>query len=828
MEKACNCIAHESGTIPMFLTRVGLGLKEMSAPELPKTFTAEVKPKEEVGLTSRLLNKGYVYIYDKVDNLWAEYYVTPKGYYMQLAPMSAFVESMVDNNDFSCEHSPDAQATSSFITVKAHENGIFYLTWSPVRWTEEVKERFNSSDYRIEHMQKFDGGAWWNYVMENKKAPESVTNCIGLRQLKNVVAEYNLDAQQCAAKFDMYNNSISGNQFQIKNENMYQPILNAADKALYCGGVIFNLDDPSGLAIELASAMKASSLEYINNNKKNDFARQYALSAILDGLKESVEVSAVIQAEYSRNMSKEFEYHEGPGPSIETVLDKPYSQVEIEEIEIKAWDSYKQCFNSKEKEIFDSKTKPDVIKEFHEKLLMPMINMHIKIMDGLGIDNQFTKNFDSSKEHGIKFTELFTACITNVQEQGLCAQLHDKWLIEHQDNEDHLLYKAMTLNNKELQNLLKEALDKTPDYDVTTQGLLISNVANAVDEFKEIPVLAILFNQITRSVTKSLTETNVTGSAVNKFITRYAAYHGKTYKYINVQGGRNQLIKQSQSAITAHLKSMGVAVNSKELNASLANYYKYADIKASGLNNRGVEVGFSAFINVDDIKTSGDISKSTIMNVDSFEELTNKNIASFVKGPLIVLSFIVQACAINSLAKQMNKDEECYSRLLYNSLALVMIPGEILFLKYIAPKLVAKVTSKIAKKGVLAIPKGANFAIGVGLALVDFNLSEKFEATNPELSNLYMMSAGLTLGIAALGLFTGLIPVIGTFILLVSLMVVLYQIEVNKANDIHIWIMGTLWGEVPTKFELFEQKIVYFKQSEHEKMAFEALSKQNN
>jgi len=72
------------------------------------------------------------------------------------------------------------------------KNGIFWLSWSEVEWTDAVRKKHEDADYRSQHMQSFDMDAWIN----SGKAEQ----VIAVSALANTVAEYSSKAAASKVK----------------------------------------------------------------------------------------------------------------------------------------------------------------------------------------------------------------------------------------------------------------------------------------------------------------------------------------------------------------------------------------------------------------------------------------------------------------------------------------------------------------------------------------------------------------------------------------------------------------------------------------------------
>jgi len=265
--------------------------------------------------TQRVLRGGYLYIFDQNNDVWQSYFVTANGFLDPLPTPFRDIEKTtteLEPNKIPCQAQNYARA--SFFTIeKPDEAGTFWFTFSDVEWTKDVFERFKNMDdeTRKKNMRSFEPQKWVqsaspkhdhaaridnlaNYVADfaenvNEDAfyfsPSACNQIVMSRSgfpIKNafpliarcgnkfyelesnrddpdhlLMTQEEMDAKVPAMGAALYRwkkGIVLKEGTSLKKISASQQIINACKK-ISTHGVILALDDPAGIAMELATLM---------------------------------------------------------------------------------------------------------------------------------------------------------------------------------------------------------------------------------------------------------------------------------------------------------------------------------------------------------------------------------------------------------------------------------------------------------------------------------------------------------------------------------------------------------------------------------------------
>jgi len=199
-------------------------------------------PKTEMNVTTRVLRKGYLYVYDEARDKWEEYYVTPDGYFYKLHNL----DDAPPENPCNCDD-PERQALSAVITIQnAAKATNVWLRFSDVQWTDHVRQLHNNHQYRIRHMQRVNVNG---YSFEDKEK-----KCFPISDVGNKVADYALEQD---AGNEVFNKAWHPFGFTSRKKNAAKLVEVCAKSS---GGLnkafAIVLDDTPGKVLEMTTLIQ--------------------------------------------------------------------------------------------------------------------------------------------------------------------------------------------------------------------------------------------------------------------------------------------------------------------------------------------------------------------------------------------------------------------------------------------------------------------------------------------------------------------------------------------------------------------------------------------
>jgi hypothetical protein len=189
-------------------------ISESNAPELGGKFKINSQvdlkaiTKGSTHYTLRTLRTGFLYLYDEKRNEWQAWTVTADAFLVPMPVYYVFTDNNVapDPEEKPCQAQNYARA--AYITIRDAENaGKIWITFSDVRWTRDVWERYTHAKtgaaYRAKHMRMFDVGAW---VQPGAPVQEHSAN---ISELGKHVADFAENINENAFHFSMSENEFS-------------------------------------------------------------------------------------------------------------------------------------------------------------------------------------------------------------------------------------------------------------------------------------------------------------------------------------------------------------------------------------------------------------------------------------------------------------------------------------------------------------------------------------------------------------------------------------------------------------------------------------------
>lgn len=436
--------------VPIFPVRYAIALPGVGAPQIAN------KPSIELSATSaqytlRLLRSGYLYVFDEARKRWDEYFITPDGYFFKISTQVKGIAPALPTKPFNC---PDEghRAIASCITIPDAQRATkVWLGFSDVQWTETVRKRNESEDYRKRHMRCVDVKAY--------TAGVDAKHCQPIKELASKVVEYTLDktGMQRTVGFSRFK--------QESRKGRAERLIQEAEKLAPGKGFMLTLNDPVGIAAELADAMVHHASTFANDKKRK---HPLMASMAIAEIKNAVEMQAV-EAEHQAAEKLANEYISQPDITVlfsdaakerrvktyESIRD--VSADEARRARIREWAKYQGKFNEPAMLEWQKQFEAES-KKFHADVIQPLAKSWIAWADGKPIKDRFQCHYDDNDlESGKVYTATVSMVVNGAQDKKDCLDYLAQKMLGNFEPENYLL-NAMVLGQKSLKEQVNKAV----------------------------------------------------------------------------------------------------------------------------------------------------------------------------------------------------------------------------------------------------------------------------------------------------------------------------------------------------------------------------------
>jgi hypothetical protein len=456
------------------------------APDIVAPFNAgEIAlPANTAKYTLRVLRPGYLYTFDEARGEWSAYVVNDQAYLYQF-DFHANSPPQVPDKAFSeaCKRKGDPYIARC-ITVKdaAHASNI-WLGFSDVMWTQDVRDNHASESHRKKHMRcirvadvrdqktipHVDKLGKLKLVAEFTRTLSSGTDKdregrigwnemvpLNARVLKEVIVVNDLALGFSHQPLNQLGDEVQGlADWAARAAKPYQPLMAA-------------LDDPAGIATELALLMQQQLQMFMHDeNKDKGRLRKTALSGAIEQLKDAVQTQA--QQEHIDSTEKAAVRVETGYPTMSPMGgwvpgDAEFAKKlrvitlnKLQEVGKDAWEKYDGMYSEPSRVHWQNQFNT-ALQEFDEKILAPLALAHRDWMKSDPLANYFDCNFDVKVvDSGLVYTIVFGQCIAGTQDKKCSADLYTDWLQGSLTDKRNLLLRALCLNNDVLAKDVEEA-----------------------------------------------------------------------------------------------------------------------------------------------------------------------------------------------------------------------------------------------------------------------------------------------------------------------------------------------------------------------------------
>lgn len=393
----------------------------------------------------KTLRSGYLYVYDENQKKWEAYYISKAGYSAQFDFTKPAPSAIKEKEP--CVNIDAHKARGLIITLKNPSKlGVVRFRYSDVEWTEDKKKEYAKLEFRKKYMQSIDIKKWI--------AGESQGHVPIVTGLTNNVVDFT-DAK---IKSRMYTKNISGTLLAsnepfintIKSE--VKLVASKETNPRIQNGIILPIDDPVGLAVDIAAYLKN-----YNVIQRNALTREETVGGILQNLGPAIrqnteEENLAIAHKHAES------YEAGISPITGDYIWLPQKMKEKLTAEPSAADLTrwgKESWAKYEKYISPDKYKAAVTKlgareQAKRTTPSPLEKCFLSVIKSIFFTDTFIANFDeNSPKQGAAYTDTVAAAIADTHENYFCCQYYVSVLSKNFEGNNFLL-NALALNQKEL------------------------------------------------------------------------------------------------------------------------------------------------------------------------------------------------------------------------------------------------------------------------------------------------------------------------------------------------------------------------------------------
>lgn len=479
--------------------------------------------------TLRLLREGYLYVFDEAKSLWSWYFVTEKGYLIELASLTQRELNALDLNmcqmldgklqppenipEFACAANAEHSYPGRCLMIKDPENSTnIYMSFSDSAWTKRLWKEFSSNtNGRRDTMRKISLSEWKGgnvkyadnfekieeYLSESRMlwSPIKTDKVLGwgdkaIAYTKNAI--YSL-AQTSIKKSTFGFSPYPFNGFKDRVEGFIS-WAKKQTKNIDMNAMIVSVDDPVGITVEIATLMAKRLHEHVTEPKN---VWPLATSSAIDNIKSGIYANAeeklindrdnarksqiFFANEYAKQDEQDKEFNKGK-------YDKKNNPTPEELINAKrkAWDKYISGKLDESSLRKWNNNWDEELKKVDNKYIIPLVKTHLSWFQSENLYEHLNSNYDDQNiESGNAFVNVVTACIQNTQSYNQCKNKYAEWLGALTIEKKNIILRALGYNQKKILEEIEKTVNGGLQPDVL-KGLpwdqLITGYDNSVSD----------------------------------------------------------------------------------------------------------------------------------------------------------------------------------------------------------------------------------------------------------------------------------------------------------------------------------------------------------
>ena len=443
--------------LPILPVRYAVAPVEAKAPKLAGALkmAQDVPLGDYAHYTNRLVRNGFVYVYDEARRQWSSYYATPTGHFTRFDINRPLPPALKEASPCSRNGHPEVAGCITISSPK--QASAVWIGFSEAQWTPAVLAKHEDAGYRERHMRRFDVKAWL--------ASQSTTHAEKIARVGECVAEYSSSVVERDFGFSPAPFHSRGDQAAGLNQ--------AADVLLDGMGVVLALDDPSGIAQDLAQLMQAGVHAFVNRSEyKRKLQVSSAIEQMRQGIRTQAELSAIANAHRRAHQAVSPGYggagfgggSANAGMALARLfndeLDEGLTNLEerlrnltpeqLDQAGDQAWEEYAEKYDegarARWQSSFDEK-----MKAFDRIFTGPLAQAHASWLAGQDLTAQFECNFDPDDPHsGVAYVVAFALCVEGTQDKKASFDAVFKQLEGAPEDPASLAVRALLLNQRGL------------------------------------------------------------------------------------------------------------------------------------------------------------------------------------------------------------------------------------------------------------------------------------------------------------------------------------------------------------------------------------------
>jgi hypothetical protein len=828
------CETCEKKGLPLLLARYALMPSEIKAPKLSGPLLAPelnaITLGEGAHYGVRLLRSGYAYVFDEARKHWDEYFVTADGFLTKMpVRVRAYKSLPKPATEFACARNGVAPL-AGVITIHnpKHATNV-WIAFSDAVWTDAVFMQHQDAAHRQKHMTSIA-------ISDGKVAPQPRTAPI--EQVAQWLPEFKLPKIKTQEQFGAWCPHIYNSRID-QLDSFTQAIKNTRPEG---GAAIVALHDPVGLAMEIAALMELRKVTFMNHDSvvKPRMAAN-AIASLEFGLKEQAKMAEVLAGEELAQRAEEGPSAYNPNPALWGTTGDPqaaqawrtHTPEQLKKAADSAWKKYTHDRTGKERFSNASskawlKTYDEGFLKFDKEHISPLAKAHVAWLQHKCMISHMSCNYDSADmDSGAAYTAAFAAALQNTADKQPSYELYLKWFKSGQATEDNLLLRALSFNQAQLIEKLKETDSSPLDARAFPTDQIVDFVKDGLEKLPPGGKAAMaLLMQNTGGALLSYFGAFAEGKAPGRAAATVAAISGMQFTRVTVSGHRGKFVQHMMASVMRLDPNLKTSHN--QLGKAVAAQLKLLEVE--GLPMKGTDKrSWLVVLDQEAVKDAaaknlkGDaLAKHLAQAIRSPDHLPSLQAGAF-RGVVSSKGFdalgnvaigIVQTINFTKLYKDyseaMSHDQtEARNRLGAGVVAIAGSFGEATglgLLRMQEAKLANAPGLKAARFPAALRFGGRVLGLGAGIlvATLDFmkGLDENKKG-DTGLSNAYFISSALGAGLAVAFFFASWLGPIGWLIVgiaLLALLLITLFIEKNKDNKLQEWLARCHFGSNADKY----------------------------
>ncbi len=498
-------------------------------------------PEELARYTLRTLRAGFLYVFNEKRGTWSAYEVEDDGRLLEF-PFLDKSPPPVDEDapKAVCSRHGDPSIAKCIIIKDAHKAGNLWLSFTTTAWTPALKQLHRQRAYREKHMRRIDLAQW-----VGGQGLQTQPHLESLSQAKARVAEFNVPPTPVENSTSVAEGEVMLPTLFITSYRAYafslvrfiscandqESFLLAAQQTGERGKTVAGshgpyppgmvaLDDPSGIAMDLASLMNERLAEFM---LRSDIRRPLTVSTAIGSLEEAIRNNAELElvrtvrdkaaleqeywrkiawktgegpvdpvryqaeTQHQRNMRDDPSYRAEWGRKVDQAQEAALAQLteqDFQDAADSAWAKYHRKLQDGQPGKWQKGTYQPELKAFDKAVIVPLSRAHVAWLTSDKMRMYMVCNHDPEEPaSGVAYCDTVLLCIQDTQAISINAAQYAKWLSAATVDDGNLLLRAISLNQAKVVEALSSGSGITIDGLATMPwGSLLDGYSRALEQ----------------------------------------------------------------------------------------------------------------------------------------------------------------------------------------------------------------------------------------------------------------------------------------------------------------------------------------------------------